>query len=91
MLTDELEKKLAKRIDGKLLEKERERKIEKDGFDKNKVIDEVFDKSTMMTLSGLKNSGIISYVNGAVGSGKESKTYWAVEPPSTLKRFPTAS
>ena len=80
MLTDELEKKLAKRIDGRLLEKERERKSEKDGFDKNKVLDEVFDKSTMMTLSGLKNSGIISYVNGAVGSGKESKTYWAVGP-----------
>jgi len=80
MLTDELEKKLAKRIDGRLLEKERERKSEKDGFDKNKVIDEVFDKSTMMTLSGLKNSGVISYVNGAVGSGKESKTYWAVGP-----------
>lgn len=80
MLTDELQKKLAKRLDGRLLEKERERKTEKDGFDKNKVLDEVFDKSTTMTVSGLKNSGIIEYVNGAVGSGKESKTYWAVDP-----------
>ncbi|MDE1763008.1 MAG: serine protein kinase RIO [Thaumarchaeota archaeon] len=79
-MTDELQKKLAKRIDGRLLEKEREKKSEKDGFDKNKVIDEVFDKSTTMTVSGLKNSGTISYVNGAVGSGKESKTYWAVSP-----------
>lgn len=33
-----------------------------------------------MTISGLKNARIISYVNGAVGSGKESKTYWAVSP-----------
>ncbi len=80
MLTDELQKKLAKRIDGRLLEKDREKKSEKDGFNQNKVIDEVFDKSTTMTVSGLKNSGIISYVNGAVGSGKESKTYWAVGP-----------
>ncbi|HJT09467.1 MAG TPA: serine protein kinase RIO [Candidatus Nitrosotalea sp.] len=80
MLTDELQKKLAKRIDGKLLEKDREKKSEKDGFNKNKVIDEVFDKSTTMTVSGLINSGIISYVNGAVGSGKESKTFWAVGP-----------
>ncbi len=79
-MTDELQKKLAKRIDGKLLEKDREKKSEKDGFNRNKVIDEVFDKSTTMTVSGLKNSGIISYVNGAVGSGKESKTYWAVGP-----------
>ncbi len=80
MLTDELQKKLAKRIDSKLLEKDREKKSEKDGFSKNKTLDEVFDKSTTMTVSGLKNSGIISYVNGAVGSGKESKTYWAVGP-----------
>ncbi len=80
MLADDLQKKLAKRIDGRLLEKDREKKIEKDGFDKNKVRDEVFDKSTMMTVSGLKNSGIVAYVNGAVGSGKESKTYWAVDP-----------
>lgn|SRR5574337_193019 len=80
MLTDELQKKLTKRIDSKLLEKDREKKSEKDGFNKNKTLDEVFDKSTTMTVSGLKNSGIVSYVNGAVGSGKESKTYWAVGP-----------
>ncbi|HJU14399.1 MAG TPA: serine protein kinase RIO [Candidatus Nitrosotalea sp.] len=80
MLTDELQKKLAKRIDGKLLEKDRERKSEQDGFSKNKTHDEVFDKSTTMTVSGLKNAGIVSYVNGAVGSGKESKTFWAVGP-----------
>src|SRR5579885_324309 len=80
MLTDELQKKLARQIDSKLLEKDRERKSEKDGFNKNKTLDEVFDKSTTMIVSGLKNSKIISYVNGAVGSGKESKTYWAVGP-----------
>lgn len=80
MLTDELQKKLAKRIDGKLLEKDRERKSEEDGFGNNKTIDEVFDKSTTMTVSGMKNSKTISYVNGAVGSGKESKTFWAVDP-----------
>lgn len=80
MLSDELQKKLAKRIEGRLVEKDRERKSQKDGFNKNKVFDEVFDKSTTMTVSGMKNAGIISYVNGAVGSGKESKTYWAVDP-----------
>lgn len=80
MLADELQKKLAKRIDGKLLEKDREKKSEKDGFGRYKTLDEVFDKTTAMTVSGLKNSGIISYVNGAVGSGKESKAYWAVAP-----------
>ncbi len=78
-MSDELHKRLEKKIAGRLGEKDREKKSQKDGFNKNKVIDDVFDKSTVMTLSGLINSGIISYVNGAVGSGKESKTYWAVD------------
>jgi len=80
MLSDELQEKLAKRIEGRLVDKDRERKSQKDGFNNNKVFDEVFDKSTTMTVSEMKNSGILSYVNGAVGSGKESKTFWAVDP-----------
>jgi len=79
MLSDELQEKLAKRIEGRLVDKDRERKSQKDGFNDNKVFDEVFDKSTTMTISAMKNSGILSYVNGAVGSGKESKTFWAVD------------
>ena len=78
-MSDELQKKLEKKIASRLGEKDRERRSQKDGFNKNKVVDDVFDKSTIMTLSGLINSGLISYVNGGVGSGKESKTYWAVD------------
>lgn len=52
----------------------------KEPFDKKKVVDDVLDKTSIMTLSKLINSGIISYVNGIVGSGKESKMYWAVAP-----------
>src|SRR2546427_2845444 len=49
-------------------------------FKKKKVMDDVLDKTSIMTLSKLINSGTISYVNGVVGSGKESKMYWAVDP-----------
>ncbi len=80
MLSDELGKKLEKRIDRDILAKERRGRSEKGVFDKSKVMDDVLDKSTMMTLSKLINSGIILYVNGIVGSGKESKMYWAVDP-----------
>ncbi|HXV38943.1 MAG TPA: serine protein kinase RIO [Nitrosopumilaceae archaeon] len=80
MLSDELGKKLAGRIDRDLLAKERQGRSEKSIFDKSKVMDDVLDKTTIMTLSQLINSGIISYVNGIVGSGKESKMYWAVDP-----------
>jgi RIO kinase 1 len=79
ILSDALHKKLEKKIEDRLGEKDREKKSQKDGFNQNKVIDDVFDKSTVMTLSSLINSGVISYVNGGVGSGKESKTYWAVD------------
>jgi len=80
MLSDELGKKLAKRIDHDLLAKEKRGRSEKGVFDKNKVMDDVLDKTTILILSKLINSGIILYVNGVVGSGKESKIYWAVDP-----------
>ena len=75
-----LQDKLAKKMSLRLAGKERERKTEKDVFDKNKVLEAVFDKSTVMILSRMINNGIISYVNGAVGAGKESQMYWAVDP-----------
>ncbi len=79
-MSDEIGKKLTKRIDRELLTKERRGISEKGVFDKRKVMDDVLDKTTIMILSKLINSGIISYVNGVIGSGKESKMYWAVDP-----------
>ncbi len=79
-MSDELGKKLARRIDNELLTKEKRGASEKDVFDKRKVMDDVLDKTTIMILSKLINSSIILYVNGVVGSGKESKLYWAVDP-----------
>ena len=75
-----LQDKLAKKMNIMIAGKARARKTEKDVFDKNKVLEAVFDKSTVMLLSRLINNGIISYVNGAVGAGKESQMYWAVDP-----------
>lgn len=75
-----LQDKLARKMNLKLAGKARGRKTGKDIFDKDKVLEAVFDKSTVMTLSRLINNGIISYVNGAVGAGKESQLYWGVDP-----------
>ncbi len=75
-----LQDKLAKKMNLKLVGKERARKTEKGIFDKDKVLEAVFDKSTVMLLSRMINNGIISYVNGAVGAGKESQMYWAADP-----------
>lgn len=79
LLQNDLGKKLARRIDNQLLKNEKRGTSEKDVFDKKKVMDDVLDKTSIMTLSKLINSGTISYVNGIVGSGKESKMYWAVD------------
>lgn len=49
-----------------------------DGFKKHKVVNQVLDKSTMLTMYELINSKIISYVNGIVRAGKESVVFWAV-------------
>jgi RIO kinase 1 len=77
---DKLGKKLSRRIDNQILKNERRGHSEKDVFDKRKVMDDVLDKTSIMTLSKLINSGTISFVNGVIGSGKESKMYWAVDP-----------
>ncbi len=79
MLSDDIQKRLEKKIEGRLVQKDREKRSEKDVFNKNKVVDEVLDKSAIMTLSRMISDGTISYVNGAIGSGKESKIYWAVD------------
>lgn len=79
LLSDGFGKKLAKRIDNQLLKNKRRGASAKDVFDKNKVMDDVLDKTSIMTLSKLINSRTISYVNGVVGSGKEAKMYWAVD------------
>ena len=65
-------------IEKKLITKNKRKKLA-DGFKNNKVINEVLDKSTIMTLYDLIKSQIISYINGTVSAGKESVLFWAVD------------
>ena len=78
MLSDALEDDLESFIDKKLISKSR-RKTHTDGFKKNKVINEVLDKSTIMTLYNMIRKHIVSYINGIVRAGKESVIFWAVD------------
>ncbi len=50
-----------------------------DGFKKGKVINEVLDKPTVMTLYKMIKDHIIAYVNGSISAGKESVVFWAVD------------
>ena len=78
MMADDIDKKLESKINSKLISKAKRGKIS-DGFKKNKVVNEVLDKTTMMTMYDLIKSHIISYVNGVVKAGKESVVFWAVD------------
>lgn len=68
------ESKLDRRIASKLY-----RGSPYDGFKKNKTVNEVLDKRTIMTLFELITSHTISYVNGAISAGKESVVFWGVD------------
>ena len=54
-------------------------RILQDGFNKDKVVSQVLDRSTMLTMYEMINRKIISYVNGIVKAGKESVLFWAVD------------
>ena len=64
-------------VDNKLKQKKR---LLPDGFKKNKTVNEVLDKPTVLTLHDMIKDKTISYVNGVIRAGKESVIFWAVSP-----------
>jgi len=40
------------------------------------VIEEVFDRSTLMVIYGFMNKGVIDEIHGVVSAGKEARVYW---------------
>ena len=77
-MTDILSKKLESKIDNKIDSKRKRRRLD-DGFKKGKVMNEVLDKPTVMTLYKMITDHIIAYVNGSVSAGKESVLFWGVD------------
>lgn len=68
-MDDYIDSKMQARINQKLT---KDTHTLQDGFKGRKTINEVLDKSTVMTLHKMITSGTISRVDGAVGAGKES-------------------
>ena len=56
-----------------------QKKSMRDGFKKDKTVNQVLDKTTMLTMYEMINDKIIAYVNGIVRAGKESVVFWAVD------------
>lgn len=72
------------KVDKRLSRKQKAYEIE--ALMKNKrsedyqVIEEVFDKSTLMVIYNFMNKGIIDEIHGVVNAGKEARIYWGKDP-----------
>ena len=58
----------------------RDRMLRKHRSEERMVLEEVFDRSTLMTIYELMNKGEIGDIFGAVKAGKESKLFWGKTP-----------
>ncbi|MEM3103556.1 MAG: serine protein kinase RIO [Candidatus Nitrosocaldus sp.] len=72
------EERIDKRVLRELIRIDREQRIKEKDESLAKVMEEVFDTRTMLTLYTIMNSGYLAYLNGVVASGKESRVYWGV-------------
>ncbi|MFX0096474.1 MAG: serine protein kinase RIO [Candidatus Hodarchaeota archaeon] len=54
-----------------------ERRIRKKRSEDLSAVEAVFDRSTLLTLYHLINSGVISELFGVISTGKEANVYWA--------------
>ncbi len=74
---DTRKKGIRKRLERRLrVVEKRDRMLIKDFSSDRAVLEEVFDRSTLMTVYNLLNKGTIDEIYGAVKSGKEARIYW---------------
>jgi len=69
-----------KRVDRRLLKKERgyetDQLMKEKRSEEYEVLEEVFDRSTLMVVYDFMNKGTINEIHGVVRAGKESRVYW---------------
>jgi len=85
-----VEKKLRRREE----RYEIERLMKEKRSEEYEALEEVFDRSTLMTIYDFLNKGVIDQIFGAVKAGKESKLYWGKDKEGTalaIKIFLTIS
>lgn len=69
-----------KQVDKRLARREKryetEQLLKEKRSEEYEVLEEVFDKSTLMTIYEFLNKGLIDEIHGVVKSGKEARIYW---------------
>ena len=72
-----LSKAKRKRLEHQLrIVEKRDRVLRKDFSSERAVLEEVFDRSTLMTIYDFLNKGTIDEIHGVVKAGKEARIYW---------------
>ncbi len=69
-------KRVDKRLERKEKRYETEQLLQEKRSEEYEVLEEVFDKSTLMTIYEFLNKGIIDEIYGVVKAGKEARIYW---------------
>jgi len=69
-------KRVKKRLYKKEKEYETEQLMKEKRSEEYEVLEEVFDRSTLMVIYDFLNKGKISEIHGVVKAGKESRVYW---------------
>jgi RIO kinase 1 len=69
-------KRVEKRLHKKETAYETERLMKEKRSEDYEVLEEVFDRSTLMVIYDFLNKGVIDEIHGVVKAGKESRVYW---------------
>ncbi|MEM2464202.1 MAG: serine protein kinase RIO [Candidatus Bathyarchaeia archaeon] len=89
-----LKDRVKKEIEREEREYEIAQRMKEKRSEEYEVLEEVFDRSTLMTIYEFMNDCIIKEIYGVVSSGKESRIYWGIGPNDeeiAIKIFLTVS
>jgi RIO kinase 1 len=84
----------SRKMQERMLRFERESRFLRKDSDQRKVMEEVFDRATLVAVEELVRRGQISDLYGVVAAGKESRVYYGVNPdgsPVAVKIYLTVS
>lgn len=84
----------SRKFEERMLRSERENRFLRKDSDQRKVMEEVFDRATLIAVEDLVRRGQIADLYGVVAAGKESRVYYGVNPSGAavaVKIYLTAS
>lgn len=83
LLTESISNRVQKRLVRQEKTYETEQLMKEKRSEEFTALEEVFDKTTLMTVYDLMNKGEIDEIHGAIKAGKESKMYYGTRPDGT--------